>query len=60
MIDRVHGDTVKALAGADLRRRFEDIGMAPVGNTPDEMAKAIREETQRWAKVVKERKLQVQ
>ena len=60
VIDRVHGDTVKALAGADLRRRFEDIGMAPVGNTPDEMAKAIREETQRWAKVVKERKLQVQ
>src|SRR5215831_833544 len=56
VIDRVHGDTVKALAGADLRRRFEDIGMAPVGNTPDEMAKAIREETQRWAKVVKERK----
>jgi len=34
--------------------------MAPVGNTPDEFAKAIREETQRWAKVVRERRLQVQ
>ena len=60
VIDRVHGDTVKALAGADLRKRLDDIGMAPVGNTPDEFAKAIREETQRWAKVVKERRLQVQ
>jgi tripartite-type tricarboxylate transporter receptor subunit TctC len=60
VIDRVHGDTVKALAGADLRKRLEDIGMVAVGNTPDEMAKAIREESQRWAKIVRERKLQVQ
>jgi tripartite-type tricarboxylate transporter receptor subunit TctC len=60
VIDRVYGDTLKALAAADLRKRLDEIGMAPVGNTPDEFAKAIREETQRWAKVVKERKLQVQ
>jgi tripartite-type tricarboxylate transporter receptor subunit TctC len=60
VIDKVHADTVKALAGADLRKRFEELGMAPVGNTPDEFAKAIREETQHWAKIVKERKLQAQ
>jgi tripartite-type tricarboxylate transporter receptor subunit TctC len=60
IIDRVHADTVKALAAADLRKRLDEIGMAPVGNTPDDFAKAIREETERWARVVKERKLQVQ
>jgi tripartite-type tricarboxylate transporter receptor subunit TctC len=60
VIDRVYADTAKALAGADLKKRLDDIGMVPVGNSPDEMAKAIREETQLWAKVVKARKLQVQ
>jgi tripartite-type tricarboxylate transporter receptor subunit TctC len=60
VIDRVHGDTAKALAGPDLRKRLDEIGMTPVGNSPDEFARAIREETQRWAKVVKERRLQVQ
>jgi tripartite-type tricarboxylate transporter receptor subunit TctC len=60
VIDRVHRDTAKAVQSADLRKRFDEIGMSPVGNTPADFAKAIREETQRWAKVVKERKLQVQ
>ena len=60
VIDRVHGDTVKALGGADLRKRFEEIGMTPVGNTPQAFGKAIADESQHWAKVVKERKLQVQ
>jgi len=59
LIDKVHADTVKALAGADLRKRFVELGMAPVGNTPEEFAKAIREETQHWAKIVRERKLQI-
>ena len=60
VIDRVYRDTAKAVQAADLRKRFDDIGMAPVGNAPADFAKAIRDETQRWAKVVKERKLQVQ
>ncbi|HKA43692.1 MAG TPA: tripartite tricarboxylate transporter substrate binding protein [Burkholderiales bacterium] len=60
VIERVYSDTAKALAGADLRRRFDEIGMVPTGSNPDDLAKAIREERQRWAKVVKERKLQVQ
>jgi len=60
VIDKVYRDTVKALEAADVRSRFEGLGMAPVGNTPAEFAKAIREETERWAKIVRERKLQVE
>jgi hypothetical protein len=35
-------------------------GLAPVANSPQEFAKAMREETALWARVVKERKIQVQ
>jgi len=58
-IDKVYRDTAKALESADLRKRFEDIGMAPVGNAPADFAKAIREESGRWEKVIRQRKLQV-
>jgi hypothetical protein len=34
-------------------------GLAPVGNTPAEMAKAMKEETALWARVVKERNIHV-
>lgn len=59
VIEKVHRDTARALEGVDLRKRFDDIGMAPVGNAPADFAKAIREEAGRWAKVIRERKLEV-
>ena len=59
VIEKVYRDTAKALEGADLRKRFDDIGMGPVGNPPAEFAKAIREESVRWAKIIRERKLEI-
>jgi len=59
VIDKVYRDTVTALEAADLRKRFEDLGMAPVGNAPADFARAIREESGRWAKIIRARKLEV-
>ena len=59
VIDKVYRDTAKALEGADLRKRFDDIGMAPVGNAPADFDKAIREESGRWVKVIRARKLEI-
>ena len=59
IIDKVHADTVKVLAGAELRKRFNDIGMVPVGNSPQDFARDIKAESIRWEKIIKERKLQV-
>ncbi|HUP95224.1 MAG TPA: tripartite tricarboxylate transporter substrate binding protein [Burkholderiales bacterium] len=60
IVQKLYQDTAKALQSPDLRARFEQIGMVPVGNDPDAFARAIKEESQRWAKIVKERKLQVE
>jgi tripartite-type tricarboxylate transporter receptor subunit TctC len=57
VIDKVYRDSAKVSLSDDFRARLTQIGMAPVGNSPAEFAAAIREESARWAKVIKERGL---
>ena len=59
VITKVHRDVVTVLKSPDVKKRFEDLGMVPVGNTPAEFAKAIQAESSHWARVIKERKLQL-
>ena len=59
IIQKVYQDTKKALEDSQLKGRLYAQGLAPVGNSPEQMAKALREETALWAKVVKERKISV-
>lgn len=59
VVDKVYRDTAKALEAADVKSRFDGLGMVPVGNSPADFTKYVREETERWAKIVRERKLQV-
>jgi tripartite-type tricarboxylate transporter receptor subunit TctC len=51
-LQRIVADGLKAPA---VRERFVKIGAEPVGNTPEEFARYIREETARWGKLIKER-----
>jgi tripartite-type tricarboxylate transporter receptor subunit TctC len=60
VIDKIYQDTVKVLQSADIRTRFEQLGMVPVGNTPADFTRAIKDESVRWARVIRERKLQVE
>ena len=59
IIRKVYQDTRTALEASDLRGRLYVQGLSPVGNTPEEFARAIKEETALWAKVVRERKIEV-
>lgn len=59
VVTKIHDDTVAALKDPAIAKRFEDLGMVPVGNSSEAFAKAIKEESGRWAKIIKERKLQV-
>jgi tripartite-type tricarboxylate transporter receptor subunit TctC len=59
VIDKVYSDTAKVLQAAEVRNRFEQIGMQPVANTPAAFAQAIKEESVRWAKIIKARNLYV-
>ncbi|MGH8636113.1 MAG: Bug family tripartite tricarboxylate transporter substrate binding protein [Burkholderiales bacterium] len=59
VIDKVYNDAAKVLQAAEVRARFEQIGMQPVANTPAAFAQAIKEESVRWAKIIKARNLYV-
>ena len=59
IVQKIYVDTQKALEDSRMRGRFFAQGLAPVGNSPEEMAKAMKVETALWAKVVKERKIVV-
>ena len=54
IIDRLHQETVRILARADVRERFDVLGMEPIGNTPAEFAAVIAIETPQWAKVIRD------
>jgi tripartite-type tricarboxylate transporter receptor subunit TctC len=59
IIQKVYRDTKQALQDTRMKARFYALGLAPVGNSPEDMAKALKEETELWAKVVRERKISV-
>jgi tripartite-type tricarboxylate transporter receptor subunit TctC len=59
LIERMYQDVKKALGDTQMKARFFAMGLAPVGNSPAEMAKALKEETKLWAEVVRERKISV-
>ena len=59
IIQKVYQDTKKALGDTRMKARFYAQGLAPVGNSPEEMGRAMKEESKLWERVVRERKIQV-
>ena len=54
VLEKLHGETVKTLALPEVRKKFDELGLERVGNTPAEFAAVIRKEMPEWAKVIKD------
>ena len=54
IIDKLHREIARILAMTDVRSKFTDLGMEPIGNSPDEFSLVIKTEIPKWAKVIKE------
>ena len=52
IVGRMAAETAKAVASADIKGRFETIGINAVGNSPDEAGKFLEDEIVKWAKVI--------
>jgi len=53
-LDRMYGETVKALQSPELKNVWEGQGATPGGEPPAEFAKLVHSEIARWAKVAKD------
>ena len=57
VIERVQKDSAKILLSDEFKSKLAQQGMVPVANSPSDFAAAIRDESSRWAKVIKDRGL---
>lgn len=53
VLDRLSAEATKIIQSPDFRKRMDDIGAQPVGNSPAEMAAQIRFETDKFSLLVK-------
>ena len=54
IIEKLHRETVRILALPEMRKRFDDIGIEPVGSSPAEFSAVITAELPKWAKVIRD------
>jgi tripartite-type tricarboxylate transporter receptor subunit TctC len=54
IVEKLHREAVRILAMPEMRKRFDDLGIEPIGNSPAEFAAAINGEIPRWAKLIRE------
>jgi tripartite-type tricarboxylate transporter receptor subunit TctC len=52
IIGRLSGDIVKGLNTPELKERFAGLGAEIVGSSPDQFAVFLRDEVQKWGKVI--------
>lgn len=53
IVTRLNVEINKALLTDAVREKFESVGYAPVGGTPEEFAQKIRQETEKWGQVLR-------
>jgi tripartite-type tricarboxylate transporter receptor subunit TctC len=51
-VSRLSTELARILASAEVRDRFEKLGIEPVGSTPEQAARFLDEEIAKWARVI--------
>ena len=59
IIKRLHEAAVTMVQTPSVRERFAAMNVHPVGNTPEQMASQIKDETEKFARLVKDAKVTI-
>jgi tripartite-type tricarboxylate transporter receptor subunit TctC len=59
IVARLNSEMVKVIQSAEFRKRMEEIGAEPVGNSSAQMAQQVKGETDKFAKLVKDAKVTI-
>jgi tripartite-type tricarboxylate transporter receptor subunit TctC len=54
VVARLNAEMVKVIRSDEFRQRMAEIGAEPIGDSPEQMGRRIREETDKFARLVKE------
>ena len=54
VVDKLQAEVRKIITSPEAGKRLADMGLEPVGSTPEELAAYQRDEIAKWAKVVKD------
>jgi tripartite-type tricarboxylate transporter receptor subunit TctC len=60
LLARLNTEMVKVIQSPEFRKRMDEIGAEPIGNTADQMAAQIKAETEKFGKLVKEAKVMIE
>ena len=59
IVDKLHRDTVKALADPEVKKKFADLGVEAVSSSPAQFSAFIKAEMAKYAKLIKEANIKV-
>jgi tripartite-type tricarboxylate transporter receptor subunit TctC len=59
VVARLSEEMQKVIHSPEFKKRMAEIGAEPVGNTPEQMASQIRDETEKFARLVKDAKVTI-
>jgi len=60
IIAKINAEMVDALNDPALRQRLQTLGAEPAGSSPEELAKMVRSEYEKWGKVVREAGIRIE
>ena len=60
ILARLNTEMVKVIHSPEFRKRMEEIGAEPIGNSADQMAAQIKDETEKFARLVKDAKVTIE
>lgn len=52
IVKKLNKALVSSLESPEIKEKFENIGAEPIGSSPEEMAKYLNKEIERWGKVI--------
>lgn len=60
IVARLNLEAVKIIQSPDFRKRMDEIGAEPIGNTPEQMGKQIHDDVEKFARLVKDAKVVIE
>ena len=54
IIDRLRGEVVKIVQSPESQSRLENVGALPATTTPEQLAQYLRQEVEKWGKIIRQ------